>query len=193
MKWQNRNRISFLRQKSNLDQMVRHTFIEDDHAVIPCHAEKVSDIISPYSISGYETLNAEFQAYMLDNIRFIPEEYPIVLEISGGSFDEQQQNNIEMTIKTDMLYSLGEAEAEEKEAFRNFLLMIAGCLGMGFFVTVVKFVLAIANEFSYIIFWFFADTMVRYLLHDRSVLRRQRLLAGRLASMSIRFRQDKKD
>ncbi len=91
------------------------------------------------------------------------------------------------TVRTDMLYALGEAEEQENAAFRNFLWMIAGCVGMGVFLTFAHFVIDIAHEFFYIVFWFFADTLVRYLLQERSGKRYSRLLAGRLASMSLRF------
>lgn len=89
-----------------------------------------------------------------------------------------------------MLYTLGEAEEQERTAFRNFLLMIAGSVGMGIFLTFTHFVIDIAKEFFYIVFWFFADTLVRYLLQERSGKRYDRLLAGRLASMSLRFRNE---
>ncbi|MCQ2453955.1 MAG: hypothetical protein MJ136_05295 [Clostridia bacterium] len=187
MNWKSQNRSAFLHKKANLDQMVRHTFLEGDQAIIPCRVRDYSDIISPYSVEGCETLNPDFQAYILDIIRFIPDEYGIVLEIDGPEFSQEQQESIVSTVKTDMLYDLGEAEEQENAAFRNFLWMIAGCVGMGVFLTFAHFVLDIAHEFFYIVFWFFADTLVRYLLQERSDKRYSRLLAGRLASMSLRF------
>ncbi len=79
MNWKAQNRSAFLHKKANLDQMVRHTFLEGDQAIIPCRVRDYSDIISPYSVEGCETLNPDFQAYILDIIRFIPDEYGIVL------------------------------------------------------------------------------------------------------------------
>lgn len=187
MNWKMKNRNAFLCKKSHLDQMIRHTFLEGSQAIIPCRAQSYSDIISPYSVKGYETLNPDFQAYILDIIRFIPDEYGIVLEIADPGFTKEQQERITTTVRTDMIYALGEAEEQERAAFRNFLLMMIGCVGMGVFLTFAHFVIAIANEFSYIVFWFFADTLVRYLLQERSGKRYSRLLAGRLASMSLRF------
>lgn len=187
MNWKMKNRNAFLRKKSHLDQMIRHTFLEGDQAIIPCHVQSYSDIISPYSVKGYETLNPDFQTYILDIIQFIPDEYSIVLEIVGSDFTKEQQERITTTVRTDMIYALGEAEEQERAAFKNFLLMIIGCVGMGVFLSFAHFVIDIANEFSYIVFWFFADTLVRYLLQERSGKRYSRLLAGRLASMSLRF------
>lgn len=192
MNWQTKNRNAFLRKKANLDQLVRHTFLEGDQAVIPCRARAYSDIISPYSVEGCETLNPDFQAYILDIIRFIPDEYGITLQIDGPGFTAEQQERIRATIQTDMLYALGEAEEQERAAFRSFLFMIAGCIGMGLFLTFAHFALDIAHEFFYIVFWFFADTLVRYLLQERSGKRYNRLLAGRLASMGLRFADDQK-
>lgn len=91
-----------------------------------------------------------------------------------------------------MLYALGEAEEQERAAFKNFLLMIAGSVGMGVFLTFMNFVIDIAKAFSYIVFLFFADTLVRYLLQERSVKRYNRMLAGRLASTSLRFRSEER-
>lgn len=187
MNWQTKNRNAFLRKKANLDQMVRHTFLEGNQAIIPCHVQAYNDIISPYSVKGCETLNPDFQAYILDIIRFIPDEYGIMLEIVGPDFTQELQESIKATIQTDMLYALGEAEEQERAAFKSFLLMIAGCIGMGVFLTFAHFAIDIAKEFFYIVFWFFADTLVRYLLQERSVKRYNRLLAGRLASMGLRF------
>lgn len=188
--WQYENRSSFRRKKAHLDQMVKHTFIEGNQAIIPCHAQQYTDVISAYSVKGKETLNPAFQAYILDIIRFIPDEYSVVLEIVGGPFTEEEQASIRETLQVDMLYNLGEAEEQERAAFRNFLLMLAGCVGMGVFLSVVNFVIDIAKEFFYIVFWFFADTLVRYLLQERSAKRYNKLLAGRLASMTVRFRAE---
>lgn len=187
--WQTQNRRFFRNKRSHLDQLVQRTFIDDNQAIIPCHAGKYEDIISPYSVKGMETLNPDFQAYLLDIVRYIPDEYPIVLEIENDSFTDEEKATIESTVKTDMLYALGESEADEHTAFRNFLLMLGGVVGMGIFLTVVNFVLDIAKEFFYIVFWFFADTLVRYVLQDRSAKRYSRMLSGRLASMSVRFKQ----
>lgn len=168
--------------------MVQHTFLEGDQAIIPCQARSYSDIISPYSVAGCETLNPDFQAYILDIIRFIPDEYGIVLEIVDPGFTKEQQERIAATVRTDMLYALGEAEEQERTAFKNFMMMIVGCVIMGVFLTFARFAFDIAHEFFYIVFWFFADTLVRYLMQERSGKRYNRLLAGRLASMSLRFR-----
>ena len=189
-KWQTRNRDSFLNTRSNLDQLVEHAFIDGNQAVIPCRAESYQELISAYSAKGYETLNPAFQAYLMDISRYIPDEYPIVLEIRGKAFTESEQETIRNTIRTDMMYALGEVEAENDMAFRNFLVMMAGALGMGVFLTLAKFVIHIAEEFFYIIFWFFADTLVRYLLQDRRTKKYNRLLAGRMARMSVRFCTD---
>lgn len=193
MNWKDQNRSSFLHTKSNLDQMVNHAFIDGNVAVIPCHAAGYEDLISTYSTKGYETLNPAFQAFLLDIVRFIPGEYPVVLEITGHDFTPEEQTTITETLRTDMLYSLGQAEEEIREAHGNFMKMVIGTVLMGIFLTLVKFVIHIAEEFFYIVFWFFADTLVRYLLHDRSILNYNKMLAGRLASMTVRFKGKEQD
>ena len=50
----------FESRKGHLDYRVKRDYIRNGIATIPCRVTDYSDVISTYSVKGYETLNPEF-------------------------------------------------------------------------------------------------------------------------------------
>ena len=48
----------------------------------------------------------------------------------------------------------------------------------------------IPQEFFYVLFWLFADSLVRYIFIEREDYREQRIGAGRIASLKVEFVED---
>jgi len=50
----------FESRKGHLDYRLNRDYIRNGVATIPCRISDYSDVISTYSVKGYETLNPEF-------------------------------------------------------------------------------------------------------------------------------------
>ena len=191
MNWKKQNKRSFYLQESHIEDRVKEQFISNNTAIIPCRVTDYYDIIHPFSVEGYEAVNSEFIAYVTDTIRFIPAEYPVVLDITGCSFSDEQKKRIIETLKTDALYELGAIETEGKALKNKLIYMLCGLFGMGVLLTVMNLVLTgMPREFLYIVFWFFADFIISYVLWDRREYRKELILAGRMASLEVKFQED---
>ena len=53
-----------------------------------------------------------------------------------------------------------------------------------------KYLGDIPQEFFYVLFWLFADSLVRYIFIERGDYRNQRIGAGRIASIKVEFVED---
>ena len=96
-----KNRRLFLKRDAKLDERLKKDVIDHGIATIPCRVTGMDDVISHYSVKGYETLSSEFSEYIESSASFIPGDYPIVLEISGYNFSEEEQKMIRNTIHED--------------------------------------------------------------------------------------------
>ena len=97
----------FYYKKSYLEHRLQKDVMENGIAYIPCKVEGLGDIISKFSIKGCESLDSEFVGYLLDFIDCVPKEYPVVLEIHGPAFSEEEKRLITEVLKSDTDYLLG--------------------------------------------------------------------------------------
>ena len=186
-----RNLQAYDRKSGNLEKRLEKEFIDHGIATIPCKVSGTDDIISPYSVKGYdESLNSEFVEYVNDIADLVPEEYPIVLSIVGQKFTKEDQNTIKNTIEDDFAYDLGAVEKENKYHQKVFWWMVAGILLSGIMLTVFDWLETVSLELLFVFFWFFADTFVDYLLLEGRQLRKQQLKAARLACLRVEFSEE---
>ncbi len=188
-----KNRILFSRRESHLERRVNEDFIDNGIAAIPCRVSGYDDLISRYSVKGYETVNPEFEAYVEDAASYIPAEYPVLLNITGCSFTEEEQGRIRETVREDFLYALGAVE-EKNRSHRNFiLLMFVGMLLSGILIFGSLGLNGSSVEILYLLFWFCADFFLSYIFLDAREAREARIRAGRLASAQIVFTEEFED
>ena len=189
MKLEKNKRSSFYYKKSYLDRRLQKDVMEDGIAYVPCRVDGISDIISKFSTKDCESLDGEFVDYLLDFIDCIPEEYPVVLEVHGPKFTDEEKKLITETIESDTDYMLGKTEAENRHHRRVFFWMAVGTIGSGFLLAVIKKFISdeIPVEFFYVLFWLFADEFVRYLFIENSTYKDDKIRAGRIASMKVEF------
>ena len=57
-------RLYFLRKRVDYDKAVKYYFIDKDVAYITCKVSGLDDIVSHYSVPGYELLNEDFSNYL---------------------------------------------------------------------------------------------------------------------------------
>lgn len=188
---ENKNIQKFMNKKSLLDHRLNNDVLENGIAYIPCHAESMEDIISKYSIRDCETLNSEFADYLLSFIECVPIKYPIVLEIYGKKFTEEEKKIITDTIVSDGDYELGRTIQENRHHRLVFGEMVIGTVVSGILLALIgKYLGDIPQEFFYVLFWLFADAFVRYIFIERVEYRDKRIDAGRIASMKVEFVED---
>ena len=182
-----KNRRLFLKRDAKLDKRLKEDYIDNGIATLPCKVAGMDDMISHFSVPGYETLSPEFSEYIESSAAFIPPEYPIVLEISGCRFSEEEQTIICRTVHEDYTYELGAVQRENRKQLIIAMLMLVGMLITGFLTFGVQGITDTAIEIIYIFFWFFADLTACYFCLDGFENRKKRLLVGRLADMTVCF------
>ncbi|MDO5445571.1 MAG: hypothetical protein Q4F31_08125 [Eubacteriales bacterium] len=180
------NRL-FFKKKSFIEKRLKNDFVDNGIASIPCKVSQYEDIISSYSVRGYETLNPEFESYVKDTVDVIPAKYPIVLNIIGGNFSSEQEETIRDTIVEDFAYDLGMKENELKHHIGIFFFMMFGIVISALFLYMFDWLPDFPKELFFVIFWYMADTVVDYLFIGGHDLRKERILAGRLACIKVVF------
>ena len=95
----------FESRKGHLEYRVKRDFIRNGIAVIPCRISEYSDVISTYSVKGYETLNPDFYEYLETTADVTPSDSPIVLHIIEDCLSQAERKTIEETILDDCSYN----------------------------------------------------------------------------------------
>lgn len=175
------------RKRSNLEKRLEQEFLDHGIATIPCNVGGMDDIISGYSVEGYESLDSGFVEYINDIVDLVPDEYPIVISIVGHNFTAKEQETIRNTIEADFDYDLGHVEKENHHHMKIFWWMLVGLVITGIILMLLDRWDTIPKELLFVFFWFFADTFVDYLLLGGRELRKQRIKAARLACISVIF------
>ena len=186
-----RNRNNFIRlfesRKSNIDSRIRRDYIENEIAAVNCCISGYYDVISIYSSKGQESLNYNFINYLEDAAKFIPNEYPLVLNIIGNCLSDEEKKTITETISEEFSYKLGRVEKEQEREFKVLIFMVVGSIIAGLLLTMTDFFEELPREIFVVLFWFFGDRMFQSLFITRRELRVERRFAGRLASTKVVF------
>lgn len=177
----------FERRRGHLDYRIKRDYVRHGIATIPCQISEYSDVINPYSVKGYETLNTEFFDYLTTTAEVTPDECPLVLNIIGDCLSEEEKKTIEETIRDDFAYDLGVVEKEEQRHKRIFRFMLIGLILSGVILWFTKSLADEPRELLFIPFWFMGETLCDYIFLTGYDLRRQRRLSGRLASIKVVF------
>ena len=177
----------FARRKGNLDSRVERDYIRNGIATIPCRVSDYSDVINTYSVKGFEAPNTEFVDYLKSSAEVTPPEYPLVLDIIGDGLSQEEKKTIEDTLRDYLAYQLGMVEKDEKRHTRTFVLMLIGLILSGVLLWFTKALAEEPRELFFILFWFMGDTLCDYIFLTGYDLRRERRLAGRLASIKVIF------
>ncbi len=186
MKKRNFTKI-FDSRKSRLDSRIRRDYIENGIATLRCCISNYHDIISTYSAKDQESLNLDFVEYLKDAAGPIPDEYPLVLNIVGNCLTEDEKDTIEEIIRDDFSYRLGIVEKEQDRELKMFLFMLIGSVIAGILLGLTDFLDEVPREIFVVLFWFFGDRMFEGLFITGHELRKERRLAGRLASIKVIF------
>ena len=146
-----------------------------------------NDIINTYSAKDQESLNPDFVEYLQEAANPIPDECPLVLNIIGDNLSADEKKVIAETIRDDFSYKLGLVEKEQDREFKLFLFMLIGSIVGGLLLWLTDFLDEAPREIFVVFFWFFGDRMFEYLFITGHELRKEKRLAGRLASVKVNF------
>ena len=177
----------FEQKKSRIDSRIRLDYIENEIATIHCCISGYNDIISKYSAKGQESLNFNFVDYLKETAEPIPDECPLVLNIIGDCLSADEKKIIAENIREDFSYKLGLVEKEQEREFRMFILMIIGLIISGLLLWLTISLDEVPREIFIVFFWFFGDRMFEYIFITGHELRKEKRLAGRLASIKVIF------
>lgn len=177
----------FESRSGNLENRLRKDYIQNGIVTIPCRVSDYNDVISNYSVKGFETLNQEFVDYLKRTDEVIPPEYPVVLNIISDTLSAEEKKAIKETIEDHFAYELGVVENHEKRHTRTFILMLIGMVLSGILLWLTRTLEEESRELFFVLFWFLGDTLCDYIFLTGHDLRHDRRLAGRLASVKIVF------
>ena len=183
----------FESREGHLDYRIKRDYIRNGIATIPCSISDYSDVISSYSVKGYETLDPGFVDFLKDSAGTIPEEYPLVLNIVGPGLSQEEKKTIEEVILDDTAYDLGIVERDEKRHTKVFWLMFIGLLIFELILFLTRSMADEPRELIFITLYFMGDTLCDYLFLTGYDLRKARRQAGRLASIKVIFSEEFKD
>lgn len=184
----------FKGSKINYKKTINSLMLENDVAHIACKVDGIDRIINPYSVNGYEILNSEFEGFLLSFSDIIPENAPVLLEITGTEFDSSTQVKITDTIRRNF-------KIDYAHSYRAQQLGLIKILWFAVFFIVFFAILLIANqwpggpvtELLYLMFWFFGDRFIDYMLLEQRGYRKSRARMAQLYSMEIIFTDSYKD
>ena len=125
--------------------------------------------------------------YIRTTAELTPSECPVVLNIIGGCLSEEEKKTVEYIIRDDLAYDLGMMEKDLKRHARTFAFMFIGLLVIGILLWFTETLADIPRELIFILFWFMGDTLCDYIFLTGYQLRREKRLAGRLASIKVVF------
>jgi len=178
----------FKNKKVDIERYVKDYYVENNLAYISVNVNCYEDIISKYSVVGYEDLNQDFVNYLEENAEYIPLEYPIVLEITGTRFSKERQKTIQENISDYYNMKLGETQEELNSNTRFSLLLFILSLISGIFCFCFpesQFLSTAMDMFLCFFTWTFAD--IFWL--ERNEIKEKKIDYAQLSSMKVIFRE----
>ncbi len=183
------NLRAFQNARFDYQKFVRRQYLDRDCAYIFAGVSCLGDVVSAYSVPGYEWINRSFSDYVEECAFFIPIEDAIVLTISGARFSEAEQAVVRRVISDYFGAQLCETKARLTEnAKRAALLLSIGSVSAALFVLCsTAFDIPLLRELVLVFSWFSLWEFLRLLIFDRRDLMRKKLEDGQLCQMRVEF------
>jgi hypothetical protein len=179
----------FRKKEFNLNNFINDYYMDQNNAYMTVKVNDYSDIVSKYSVENYEWINKEFADHLELMAYYIPVEEPIVIEITGKKFTDEQKRIIEKVIKTYFGLKLGDTMLL-LNANRNkyTILLIFGVLSfVMFYLLFMANIIATILEIGSLVFWFIMWSFADLAFLQRNNLKIDKLEAGQLSSAKVTF------
>ena len=181
-------RLRYSRKRVDFEKCLNYYFIDNGIAYITCKVTGMNDVIDHYSVPGYEILNSDFTTHLERVMQFIPEKYPLVMELTGHHFTDEEKQTIEDAVWRQFELRLG---IEEVKRRRNIIRIIWFGVFLFLSALLLRWVLRefglFIREIGFIIFWFFGDRMIEFIVLDEPDIRLSKMQAAQILSMKIIF------
>ncbi len=186
-----KNLRRFSKKRVDVSKYVKDFYVDNGLAYISCNVRGYNDIIDPYSVDGYEWLNDSFARFIETNAMYVPTEYPIVLEICGTSFSQEQKDVIEATIADYYALKLGDCQLVLEENARKSLTLLV--MGILFAILIMRGgsilnINTVISEASFIFYWLFIWEFVDCAWFERRELVSARVDAAQMASIKVIYK-----
>ena len=187
-----KNLNKFKNVKFNYAKFVRRHYMEKGEAYISVNVNSIDDIISNYSIKDYEWVNPEFIEYIENCAYYIPVEEAIVIDIMGAKFTEEEREIIERVLKDHFGLQLGDKMIQlEINRRQSYILLVLGLLCLVVSLALYKYMDTVwFSEILAFGLWFFCWEYADMAFISRSELKTEKIEAGQLASVKIKFLEE---
>ncbi len=183
----------FENEEFDLNSAIKKTYIDNGIGCLAVKIEKYDDVISRFSGEGFECLNHEFYSFLDRNIRYIPSNVPILLQIYGCQLTEKQKELIVENIREHYSYKLGEIIEENRNKIKK--IIIFALLAFAFLVLYLKTqnINNMLSDSLNLVFCFFGSAVITFVATDLDGPRKRRARAGQLANMYITIEEELND
>lgn len=179
----------FRKKEFNLNKFINDYYMDQNSAYMTVKVNDYNDIVSKYSVDNYEWINTEFADHLELMAYYIPVEEPIVIEITGKKFTDEEKKVIEKVIKTYFGLKLGDKMLSlNSNRDKYMILLIYGVLSfIMFYVLYMNNVIETILEIVIFGFWFIMWEFANLAFLQRNNLKVEKLEAGQLSSATVVF------
>lgn len=179
----------FRKKEFNLNKFINDYYMDQNSAYMTVKVNDYNDIVSKYSVDNYEWINTEFADHLELMAYYIPVEEPIVIEITGKKFTDEEKKVIEKVIKTYFGLKLGDRMLSlNSNRDKYMILLIYGVLSfIMFYVLYMNNVIETILEIVIFGFWFIMWEFANLAFLQRNNLKVEKLEAGQLSSATVVF------
>lgn len=156
---------AFDNKKIKIDELMAQLTVNGGMGYLVLHADNANDVVSSYSVNEYEFLNPGFKAVLDKYAAYVPDSLPLVLEITGCDFTEQEKKQIQNAIWHEYEYDY----LSENQGMRKTLLHAASSLLFAlFFLSYLYFwkPQGLVVDLIWVPLWAFLDSVLALFLYD---------------------------
>lgn len=175
----------------NKNTFVRDYFMEGSTAALECVIQTPEEMIMPGSRKEQELITEEFASYLELPVPFLEKESVVSLSIGGTSISEAELQRIRNGIRNHFRLRIKEIDWEIQDNKRTIGCFAVGMAAAGLLLLLIgKRLNAAYHEIILILFWFFADYFVEFVLLSPGVLRKQKSRMIKMLGMEIERKKE---
>lgn len=183
---------SFDSKQIKIQELMKSVTVNNDTGYVTIHVNRVEDVLSTYSITGYEFLNGVFKSVLSKYIAYIPAHFPMVLEITGCEFTEAEKESIQNAIWHEYEYDyLTEFKGIKHAAMRS-------VVGLGFALVFLAYLIfgnpaSIVVDLVWIPLWTLLDPLISLFWYVIPNFRQMKRRLIQCQTMKILYTKEYKD
>jgi len=184
---------AYAHKKFEHKEVVNHYLMSNGVAHFVCVVRNRDEIINHFSPKGYELLSDEFSSYISESSLNLPDNVPVLIEITGCEFSEEDQDAIRNAIwsKYELLASYKQKQRNNSKLrvvwFALILTIVCICIVLLKDTTRNQIYL---NLF-FILFYFFGDFIIRTPLLENKNINKERIKYIQLSRARVFFSGNK--